>query len=238
MRHKIVAWIITVLLLTGASYAAAQGEAGPASHNGVVIEVVDGGGYTYMNIDENGKKFWIAAPKTVVRKGTKVSFTEQIWMTDFTGKSIDRTFDRILFVSGVRTGSPSSALEGLKILKAAEKAKPAKPTAAGAASRPDGTYTIEEIFSRKDELGGSTVKVHGNVVKVSHNIMGRTWVHIQDGTGSEGSDKIIFTSKSDSADVGAVVTAEGTLEVDKDFGYGYFYPVIVQESTFAKEDLQ
>jgi len=60
------------------------------------------------------------------------------------------------------------------------------------------------------------------------------WVHIQDGTGAAGSDDIIFTSKSDIAAVGSTVVAQGTLIVDKDFGSGYFYPVIIEDSTFAK----
>lgn len=97
-----------------------------------------------------------------------------------------------------------------------------------------GTYTVAEIYSKKAELKGRLVKVRGNVVKVSANIMGKTWVHIQDGTGAEGSNKVVFRCQNESPAVGSVVTAQGTLEIDKDFGYGYFYPVIVEDSTFSK----
>lgn len=96
------------------------------------------------------------------------------------------------------------------------------------------TYTVAEIYSKKSELKGSLVKVHGNVVKVSQNIMGRNWVHIQDGTGSEGSNKVVFRSLNEVPAVGSVVDAQGTLEIDKDFGFGYFYSVIVEDSTFSK----
>lgn len=97
-----------------------------------------------------------------------------------------------------------------------------------------GTYTVAEIYSRKSELKGRLVKVRGNVVKVSANIMGKMWVHIQDGTGLEGGNKIVFRSQKESPAVGSVVTAQGRLETDKDFGAGYFYPVIVEDSTFSK----
>ncbi len=121
---------------------------------------------------------------------------------------------------------------------AADKLKTA-PNSSAAASSPAasseaaGTYTIAEIYSRKSELKGRVVKVRGNVVKVSQNIMGRSWVHIQDGTGSEGSNKIVFRTRKEAPAVGSVVIAQGTLETDKDFGSGYFYPVIVEDSTFS-----
>ncbi|MBI5467624.1 MAG: hypothetical protein HY891_00700 [Deltaproteobacteria bacterium] len=97
-----------------------------------------------------------------------------------------------------------------------------------------GTYTVAQVYAKKSELKGRVVKVHGNVVKVLKNIMGRTWVHIQDGTGSEGGNKIVFTSKNEAPEVGSAVIAQGTLETDKDFGYGYFYSVIVEDATFSK----
>lgn len=213
---KIFISTVMAALITTASYAGAG-----TQHSGVVLETVTGGGYTYINVEEKGKKFWIAGPETSVRKGARVSFSEQVWMKGFKSKALNRTFDSILFVSGVEAGQSTPV-----------------PSKATPASEPpaviEGAYTIEQVYSKTSELRGKLVKVRGKVVKVSDNIMGRTWVHIQDGTGSEGSDKLIFRSKSESAVVGSVVIAEGILETDKDFGFGYFYPVIVEDSTFSK----
>lgn len=94
--------------------------------------------------------------------------------------------------------------------------------------------TIEEIYANKAELKGKTVRVHGKVVKVSTAIMGRNWIHIEDGTGSGDKVKIVFRSKTETATVGTEVTATGRLDVDVDFGMGYFYPVIVEDTTFTK----
>jgi hypothetical protein len=201
-----------------ASYSVAGG----AAHTGTVIETINGGGYTYMHVEENGKEFWIAGPKMQVRSGAKISFSEQVWMSNFNSKALGRTFDRILFVGGVKVASSESK---------ASKAKTSSPQKAAA---PATTYTIKEIFSKKDKLKGQMIRVRGNVVKVSEAIMGHNWVHIQDGTGGEGSDKLIFRAKGQTASVGSTITAQGRFETDKDFGFGYFYPVIVEEASFTK----
>ncbi len=118
-----------------------------------------------MHIEEGGKRFWIAGPQAEISKGSRVDFSEQVWMTNFESKALKRTFGKLLFVSGVQVASSASG-----------------SPAAGPASEVVGTYTVEELFSKRDELNGRLVKVRGNVIKVSEAIMGRTWVHIQDGT--------------------------------------------------------
>jgi hypothetical protein len=220
-------------------FVATQGKAESMSHSGIVLEIMDAANYTYMNIDENGTKYWIAAPHISVDKGAHVNFTEQLEMTDFTSKMLDRTFDRLKFVGKVHIESSS---EGT----AAETTADA-PTAmadikehATIAVPPEYTYedakkiTIEEMYSKKDELKGKPVEVSGEVIKVNENIMGKTWVHIKDGTGSENNNTIVFTSDNDTTTVGSTVTAKGVVETDKDFGAGYFYSVIVEKSNFSQ----
>ncbi|MDD3789448.1 MAG: hypothetical protein PHO94_12245, partial [Petrimonas sp.] len=97
-----------------------------------------------------------------------------------------------------------------------------------------GSLKVADLYEQKNQLAGKTVTVEGNVVKVSEAIMGKNWIHIQDGSGSEGTNDIIFTSATQSATVGDHIVATGTVAIDKDFGYGYFYPVIVEEATFTK----
>lgn len=233
IRFKNIFRLIMAILMIGVSFTILRVGAEPVSHTGIILETMDASGYTYMNIDENGKKFWIAAPQTAVEKGEKVSFHEQIWMPNFTSETLNRTFDNILFVGGVII---ESSLQDLS-------AEPVSPESASdksssllqppeSMSKDAETYTIADIYSRKDELKGRLVKVHGNVTKVNSNIMGKTWVHIEDGTGSEGSDDIVVTSKNDTTTVGTVITAQGTLYTDKDLGSGYFYSVIIEDSSF------
>lgn len=239
------------VLVFGASGASA------AEHKGVVLEVIDGGGYAYLNIEESGEKFWIAGPPVDVKVGQEVSFSEQVWMPNFRSKALDRTFDKILFVSGIDSGSGTSgdihssdatdADNGMALPTASEDsgdvsieavdeaAAEAEEDVVAAPLPADGIFTVEQLYNRADELKGKTVKVRGKVVKVSEYIMGMNWVHIQDGTGTKGKNKIVFTSPNDIAKVGSTVLAEGVLETDKDFGYGYFYSVIVGNGKFTEE---
>ena len=94
---------------------------------------------------------------------------------------------------------------------------------------------MAEVYKKKSSLAGKTVSVRGKVVKVSKNIMGNNWVHIQDGTGAadKGTHNLVVTTNDD-ASVGDVVTATGIIAPDKDFGYGYKYEVIMEQAELKK----
>ncbi|MBT8386529.1 MAG: hypothetical protein KJO12_03890, partial [Ignavibacteria bacterium] len=98
---------------------------------------------------------------------------------------------------------------------------------------PQGSKTVEQIFNEKISLSGKTVKVKGKVVKINQNIMNRNWIHIQDGTGGETNSDLVVTSQ-DLVAVGDIVIAEGIVASDKDFGSGYFFPVIVEDAKIVK----
>ena len=59
--------------------------------------------------------------------------------------------------------------------------------------------------------------------------MGKNWIHIQDGTEFEdGFDLTVTTSGT--ATMGEIVTFEGKISLDKDFGYGYSYAVLMEDA--------
>lgn len=206
-------------------------------HNGVVRTAINSGGYTYIEVDVNGESLWVAVPQTEIKVGEKVSFPDGTWMSQFKSKTLNRTFEKILFIGGINTVSavggqmtarvpqPQSSIPEPKTVEAPE---------AGSIEKAKGGYTVEELYLQKNELNGKKVIVRGKVVKVSSNIMRRNWIHIQDGTGKEGSNDITFTSETGTAALGSVIVAEGTFAADKDFGAGYLYPAIVENSTFSK----
>ena len=91
----------------------------------------------------------------------------------------------------------------------------------------------EKIEKMKESLKNSTVKVKGKVVKFNAGIMNRNWIHIQDGTGDESGYDLLVTS-DDFAEVGDIIICEGTLTLDKDFGAGYYYSVVLEKSKVSK----
>jgi len=93
--------------------------------------------------------------------------------------------------------------------------------------------TVEALFQEKAQLKGQQVQLKGKVVKSNNQIMGKNWIHLQDGSGKEGTNDITITTQ-DSAQVGDEVTIIGTVGVDVDFGSGYMYPLIVENATVKK----
>jgi hypothetical protein len=64
--------------------------------------------------------------------------------------------------------------------------------------------------------------------------MKRNWIHIQDGTGGENEFDLVITSDQE-VQVGDIIVAEGKVAVDKDFGSGYFFPVLIEDAKVNKE---
>lgn len=93
----------------------------------------------------------------------------------------------------------------------------------------EGGITIAELLENKKDLSGKTVKVKGKVTKVNPEIMGKNWIHLQDGTIYEGEFDLTVTSDI-IPETGSIVTIEGKVALDKDFGYGYTYPIMLEEA--------
>lgn len=93
--------------------------------------------------------------------------------------------------------------------------------------------TVESLFQDKAKIGGHEVQVRGKVVKVNNGVMNRNFLHIQDGTGKQGSNDLTVTSQ-ETANIGDEVIIVGKVAVDKDFGAGYTYPILVEEAKISK----
>jgi len=92
--------------------------------------------------------------------------------------------------------------------------------------------TVAELNQNKTALVGQTISAQGKVVKVNNGIMGRNFVHVQDGTGDASSNNLIVTSK-ETAKVGDQVTVSGVVVVNRDFGSGYSYPLLIEEASIT-----
>lgn len=203
---------------------------------GKVLQTMNSGGYTYVQIDNKGTKIWVAIAETVITKGETVSFESGAVMENFKSKTLNRTFDKIIFSGGLLTpqsaaAEPKPTGSKDKIVTTKEKIKVKKATTAN-------SYSIEELYKNREKLNNKTVTVRGKVVKVSPDIMQRNWVHIQDGTGDaqKGTHNLVLTSTAEYIPAkGDTVTATGTFVKDKDFGSGYKYDAIVENTTFVKK---
>jgi len=80
--------------------AANMAQAEPLS--GKVVETMNSGGYTYVSLENGGKKTWVAVPATVVKVGQMVTCQPGMEMKNFTSKTLNRTFESIIFSGGIR----------------------------------------------------------------------------------------------------------------------------------------
>ena len=99
---------------------------------------------------------------------------------------------------------------------------------------PSGGARIAELYARKKELAGKEVIVRGKVTKFTPNVMGKNWIHMMDGTGSEGTNDLTVTTAT-AVQVGDVVLVRGVMNVDRDFGMGYAYEILVEDAEVTVE---
>ena len=198
----------------------------PNVHKVTALEVIQSSNYTYIRVTEEGKETWIAIAKQEVEQGKSYYYQPSIEMANFESKELKRTFSTILFVDKF-SEMPILPAEKFTIADPPKGVQPAVAKEGIKVEKVKGGITIAELYANKDSYTGKTVKIKGEVVKYNAEIMGRNWVHIQDGTNNNGAFDLTITT-SDVTKVGDVVTFQGTVALKKDFGAGYFYEVIVE----------
>jgi hypothetical protein len=247
-----------LVLFSAAVMVACSGDSGEKSGNqaavkmnvlsGKVAETMNSGGYTYILLDKDGEKTWVAVPEMQVSEGEEVVLKPGIEMVNFTSSTLKHTFERIILSTGPvsKKGEPveknmemphgdlpmgmmkTPASGGMGVSTKIGDIKVEK--AAG-----QNAYTIAEVYEKKSDLCNNKVIVQGKVVKVLPEILGKNWIHLQDGSGDEKKENydLVVTSQ-DLPSFGDVITVSGTLHTDKDFGAGYRYKVIVEEASVTK----
>lgn len=250
--------LITLALANIAAAADSTPDAGTgAAGEGKVIETMNSGGYTYLLVESGKGRTWVAIPEATVKTGESVRYLPGMTMKDFHSKTLNRTFATLIFSPGLAKNtsgdnstksapSPSGDKETFSSAIEAEKTGETPPASASGgsggavvpfaeisvdkASGPNG-YTVAEIFKKGKELNGKTVRVQGKVMKINMNIMGRNWIHLQDGSGdplTNTHDLVVTTAETPAE--GAIITAEGKMVADKDFGAGYAYVAIIEDA--------
>ncbi|MEN8201853.1 MAG: GW dipeptide domain-containing protein [Bacteroidota bacterium] len=206
-----------------------------------VLEVEQVANYTYLLVKARGPEYWIAVPTMEAGVGDTYQYQGGMLMEDFHSKELDRTFDEVLFLEALfSTSEPVPGTQAAPGGMAGHEAHPAvqevTPGSKVKTQRADvsveaaeGTTLIADLFANPGDFDGKTIRVKGEVTKYNAAIMQRNWVHIQDGTEHEGKFDLTATS-IESFEVGIIVTLEGVLAINKDFGYGYSYEILLEQA--------
>lgn len=247
--RSIPAALLLALLLT--SPAAAQQKA----VKGKVLETMSGAGYTYLLVEEGQEKTWVAVPESKVEVGQTVAAQPGMVMKGFESQALKRTFDAVVFSSGLiddvaaapaieggtpkLAGQPDAPVDDATLAAmsggSTKAVVPAKDELKVEKAEGETGRTVEQCFSEREQLNGKTVRVRGKVVKFTPQIMGKNWIHLQDGSGdpTKNTHDLVVTT-SEKADKDTVVVIEGVLSKDKDFGAGYRYEAIIEDAKISK----
>jgi hypothetical protein len=223
------------------------------SKKGTVLEAINTSGYTYIHVDTGSEKIWAAAPELQVKTGDSVTIPAGSPMPNYHSKSLNRDFEMVYFVSSISVnGAPAAAanskgqgnpmMPGMKSQGSGGGMMPGMTSKRGKVADIDlsgiekaaGGKTVAEIYSDKANLGGKEILVRGKVVKFLSSIMGKNWIHLRDGSGSEGTNDLTVTTDA-TVQVGDTVLVSGSVTVDKDFGAGYRYAIIVEDAKVSVE---
>jgi hypothetical protein len=192
-----------------------------------VLEVLPTSNYQYLKVSENGGDYWVAVNKTDIEIGKNYILIGGMEQTNFKSKELDRVFDNLLLVTQIvpaRAKLPKGEAEEAKATEVVTDVKEMK-------NRAEGTVLISELIKNAKSYGGKTVRVQGICTKVNEGIMSKNWAHINDGTNA-GFDFV--TTTTETVAVGKPVIIEGTVALDKDFGAGYKYSLMLENCRIIK----
>jgi hypothetical protein len=260
--HFFKAWVFlftSVFIITAPAYAQS-----PALSTGTVLESRDASGYTYVHVDTGVDKLWFAIPQTQVKRGEMVVFQSGMIMENFYSKTLDTTFPSIIFSPGLegKAGtdqgqttaqllpSGNSFADAVQAESGSNRSQTTAPAQESGGStgaivpytavkvekfEGENGYTVAEIFQQADQLNGKKVRIRGKVVKFNPAIMGKNWIHIQDGSGDpmKNTHDLVATSSGE-AKVDEIIIIEGQVTAKKDFGFGYSYEALIEEAAITR----
>lgn len=220
--------------------------------------------YLSLDIGQGAARTWVAVSSSGVQVGERVRVVDAQLMTNFTSTTLERTFDTIYF-GALDDGSalPSSGAEVAHWVQRGEDphagvpgapplgpgaskgsaqnphgnvSEPSRPLTIGQVAKAEGSSgrTVAETHAQRSALAGRTVRVRAVVVKVISGVLERSFVHVKDGSENGEIRDLLITTRATPA-VGDRVLFEGKVTVDKDFGAGYTYPVLLEDAELVAD---
>ena len=207
--------------------------------SGSVLEQLPASPYVYLKLKTAKGDVWVAVPEAKIAVGTQVTVYGALAMGKFESKTLNRTFDEVYFGNLTPPDAPpadvagagAAALQSVGTPPAVDAKVGKVEKASGADAR-----TVAELWAQRGALAGKTVTIRGVVVKYNPGVMGKNWIHLQDGSGdaAKGTHDITITAM-DGAALNATITVTGVVHLDKNFGAGYSYPMIIEDAKVAKK---
>ena len=189
-------------------------------HTVVVKEVLPASKYAYLRVSEGEEEYWIATAPREISVDETYYYKSRLVQRNLKSSELDRTFDEIYFVSNMISQSHSMDAHANVEPETISRTTKSKDI------DQEGSIKISDLVSNKEKYENQTVQLTGECVKINANIMGRNWIHLKDGSMDE--YDLVVTSDV-SPKVGEIITLTGKVTLNKDFGAGYRYQLIVED---------
>jgi len=205
-------------------------------HKVVVSEILPTKRYVYLNVKEGEKQFWIATRKQDVIKGRTYFYRGGLLKTNFESKEYNRIFETVYLVTNLVEENHSNSNGALTNTNS----NPTKNTASIKENIPmhtdniiehKGSIKIAELVKEPKKYAGKTIQISGECVKVNPGIMERNWIHLKDGTKND--FDLVVTSDTFVPE-GSIITVKALVSLNKDFGAGYTYDLILENGTITQ----
>ncbi len=208
---------------------------GDELHKVVVNEVLPTSKYVYLNVNEGDKQYWIATGKKEIEKGETYYYKRGLLKTNFESKEYNRVFETVYLVTNLVAEIHGNSTENL--IASNTKTKQYEPVKEDIPMRTDkviqqtGSMKIADLVSDPKKYEGKTVRLTGTCTKINAGIMNRNWIHLKDGSNDD--FDLVITSDAFVPE-GSTVTIEALVVLDKDFGAGYIYEIILENGVIIK----
>ena len=212
----------------------------PEIHKGIVQDVLHVREYSYILILEDGQEKWLAAPITNVERGGTYYYSKTMEMQNFESKELNKSFETLYFIEKISateddvklpltTNPHLSPMVSNEQTVTKEAPKPVIDKKDVKVTASEGAISIAELFKNRETYNNTVVRLRGEVTKYNPAIMNVNWLHMQDGTEYNGEFDLTVTTTA-TVQVGDVLTIEGKVTLNKDFGAGYVYNIIIENA--------
>ena len=204
-------------------------------HKVIIKEIIPGNKYVYVLVEEDGRSFWISSGKQQLKKGDTYYYNESILKTQFESKEHNKVFDTLYLVTSLIPEEHGKGIHGLspgspgdKQLEIVKKSIVEEQDSTAVFA---GLISIADLVADPEKYAGKKIELKGMCTKVNIGIMGRNWVHLQDGS-KDDYDLVITTSEM--VDKNNEVTIRGIVKLNIDLGSGYSYPILVENGVLVQ----
>lgn len=223
-------------VFSGAGSSDSDGSISNEFHSVVVNEILPTTKYVYLNVTEGTEKYWIATRTMEAKIGETYYYKGGLLKTNFESKEYNRVFDKVYLVGSLVASNHGGTAKSETVgeysnTKQSSAKKEDIPMHTEKIVQHQGSMKIADLVKDPKKYEGKTIQLDGICTKINAGIMDRNWIHIKDG--SKDDFDMVVTSDAFVPE-GAAFTIKAVVALNKDFGAGYKYDIILEKGVLVK----